>query len=483
MKQMFCLGRKSALIFVIGIQMMGLGVHAIPALSSTVSASGGQSLTLTQCLETALENNRTRRVSQAAVAIAEAQYQQAVSAFWPMIDVNILAHRMDEDPNYVFPEEHSTYTIQGLAPVPMQVQVTVPEKDIKLMDRDSVFGSIDLALPLYTGGKRRAVSKQARIGVDVAKAASRRTDLQVIYDVKKMYYGAVLATNLKTLAKQAFDRFQVTLDLTETLYKGGSGAVKKTDFLRSKVISSSLKALLVSLSSGEALARAALVNTMGLEWQNNVTPSEKAIPFEPIQGDLERLVAEAYRFNPDWETLQMAVTAAEAGIKKAHSGHFPVIALVGKLSHIENDYDKGHVTDENVNSWSLGLNLNLPIFHGFRTVAAVKEAKMQFEKRQHESVLFREGLAMMVKDALLQMARAQGEVEATREALDMAKENRELNVRAYKNELVDTKDVIEAQLMESFVNGRHARALYDHIVYRFKIDFLVGKQMKPLLDR
>ncbi len=468
-------------IFVIGIQLIGsYGVSA--QQKAKMYSSERLSVTLSECLKIALENNRNRSISRASVAIAEAQYKQVQSAYWPRLNVNILAYRMDEDPNYVFPRETSSYTIEGMAPVPMTVQVDIPEKDIKLMDRDSIFSSLDITYPLYTGGKRDAVSKQARIGIQAAKVSARKTDLEVIYDVKRMYFGAVLAEKLQTLGRQTLDRFKVTLDLTERLYQTGSGTVKKTDFLRTKVIVATLQAMLEELSSNEALARAALINTIGLDWDTDLVPAEKEIPFEPFKGDLKKLVTNAYQFNPDWEKLQLALEAAEAGTKKARSGYFPVIALLGSLSHIDNSYDKGRVTDENVDSWSLGLSLNLPIFSGFQTVHAVREAKMRLEKLKHERVLFREGLALMVKGSLLQVERAKGQVESTREALTVASENRKLNVRAYQNELVETQELIEAQLMESFIKGRYLKALYDHAAFRAKMDFLIGNHIQNIFN-
>lgn len=52
---------------------------------------------------------------------------------WPQIGVNILEHSKDEDPNYIFPEETSRYTVLGLAPVSLTIQVNMSKKDVKLM--------------------------------------------------------------------------------------------------------------------------------------------------------------------------------------------------------------------------------------------------------------------------------------------------------------------------------------------------------------
>ena len=73
-------------------------------------------------------------------------------------------------------------------------------------------------------------------------------------------------------------------------------------------------------------------------------------------------------------------------------------------------------------------------------------------------------------------------VRATRASRDAARENRDLNMRAYQSELVETRDVIEAQLLESFVVAQHYKALHDHVTEQAKLDFIVGSQVEKILD-
>jgi len=459
--------------------MFGFGfpLYAEEGGKSEGSKTGILIAGLEECLDIALKNNRHRLVSKFSIEIAEAQHKQALSAYWPQLKIGVSATRLDEDVNFIFPEETSTYAISGIAPVPINARVTVPEKDIKVMDRDTIVSSLNLIYPVYTGGKRGAIAEQAEIGIKVEKEFARRTDLQVIYDVKRMYYGAVLAKNLQKLGRDTLDRFKITLRLTEHLYKTGSGTVKKTDYLRTKVIVSTIRSMLEMLKSNDKLAKAALVNAMGLDWKTRIEPAEKEIPFKPFGVDLTKLVTNAYQFNPDWASLKLAIKAAEAGIEEAQSGHFPMIALTGSLNHIDNPYDYGIMTDQNRNSWTIGIGLEIPLFTGFRTKNEVREAAARLDKIKQQKVLFHEGLALQVKDAFLQIARAQGQVAATKDSLDAALENRKLNVRAYQNELVETKDVIEAQLMEAFVNGQYVKALNDHAVNRARLNFIVGSEM------
>jgi outer membrane protein TolC len=60
------------------------------------------------------------------------------------------------------------------------------------------------------------------------------------------------------------------------------------------------------------------------------------------------------------------------------------------------------------------------------------------------------------------------------DAVQVAQENRELNIRAYQEDMVETKDVIESQLFESYTQGDFYRSQYDHILARAKLDYIVG---------
>ena len=446
-------------------------IHAEAADISGYEQKGVLHLTLDECLSIALENNRQRRVSRSAVAIAEEQHRQALSAYWPSVSLKVSAARMDEAPNFIFPSNVTNV---------MGVPVTIPEQDVKLMDRDSLISSAVFMYPLYTGGKRSAVVDQAVLGIQAAKEAVRRTDLQIVHDVKHMYYGLILATQLRELGEETYERLKAVLEMTEHLYKRGSERVRKTDYLRTKVIVTTVRSMLELLQSNEKLAQAALVNAIGLPWKTSIQPPGGEIPFLPLRADTGALVAEAYRFSPDWASLSFALKAAEAKIEEAKSGHYPVVGLTGNLTRIDNAYDKGMMTDRNRSSWTVGIGLELPLFAGFRTVHEVREARARLDKIKHEQVLFSEGIALQVTDAFLQMERSREQVETTRAALDTARENRELTTSAYQEELLETRDVIEAQLLESFMNAQYQRALFDHASGRARLDLIIGKELwKP----
>jgi outer membrane protein len=476
-----------------------------PSSGPAPAAAAGESkatqvlqVDLQKCLDLAMENNHRKPASQAALEAAEAQHQQALSSFWPQVSGHSLFTSLKNDPNFIFPAMTVPVPGQSVtipanafgpgfppAPIPLNTpagRVEVPQQTIKLMDRRLLTSSLSVDFPLFTGGLRYAKVKQAKYGVEAARQDVRRTDLQVVYDVHRMYYGVQLAKLLHQIGKDALARLEVTLELTERLYKHGSGKVKKTDYLRNKSTVEGVRTMVAGLASNEKLSLAALLNTTGLDWDTKLEVKEEDIPYQPYRAHLEEMITRAYLFNPDWKKLKAGLGAAEAKIMEARSGFFPKVLLTGSLIHLENSYDQGVVSPNNKDNWSLGVMMEVPIFRGFLTHNRLKEAKANLRKMEAEKILLHEGIALQIKDVIYKLKKTQDQFKSAREAMQAATDNRELNERAYQSELVETKDVIEAQIMESLFQAQFQKVLYDHVETKAHLNFLVGREVVRSLE-
>lgn len=441
------------------------------------------SLSVSHCIEIALEKNHKRLISKLAVDTAEYQHNQALSSYWPQVNLEAIYNQQDEDVNFIFPQNTYSYdiTLPGLGTV--TGQTTVPEQDVTVMDRTSVLSSLNVTYPLFTGGLRSSAVKASESNIQVAKQAMRRTELALVRDVQRMYYGAVLAQRVHDIGEEALTRLKTTTELTERLYKAGSGSVTKLDYLRSKVMLESARSIVERLSSNVPLAKAALGNTMGLGWETPFAISEKTIPFVEVHTDLNKLVAGAYQFNPDWKQMAAGLDAAQALVKKEQSGYWPKVALNGTLWRWDNNLDRtGMATKANEEGWRIGIGMQMPIFTGFMTTHKIKEAKARLKILESQQILLKEGLALQVKHGLIGVERSQKIRNASAKAADYAREHRELAVRAYMNELVPTDVVIESQIFEALTRAKSEMAQYENAVSRFDIDFIVGQKMMALFQ-
>jgi outer membrane protein len=435
-------------------------------------------LSLNESVDIAIKNNQYHPAAQTAIDIVKAQYQQAKSGYWPQLSFKAIFTQSDQDP--IFGQPSFLFNMPAMQ-LPIQIPpINVPEQNIKLMDKTNLNMSLNMTYPLYTGGMISSAVEQVENGVNVSILDARKTDLQIVYDIKRFYKGAVLASKLCEIGKEALERLEATLDITENLYKKGSGKVKKTDFLKNKVVVETARAMVINLVNNEKIAKAALINTLGLKWNSSVQLTDTTMFFNPYTSDLDSFIREAFNTNPDYTKMNYGIAAANAKIDEANSGYFPKIALIGNFTQIVNSYNKGYVTPENKTTWTLGLGMEMPLFSGFKTSGQVEEAKARLKKLQHEKILLEEGIALQIQQLFYSMSSAKDQVIASRNAMNTAIENRDLNERAYQDDLVEVEDLIQAQITEALMKIQYYKYLYDHIELQAHLDFIIGTEISKV---
>jgi outer membrane protein len=483
----------------------------IAASASSVAATvepahAAGPLDLDACLALAARNGTRRKVADASTEVALARQGQALSSRYPEVSAGITGTRLDQDPNFIFPSSSiavPSFAMQtppmlmtlpagafgpGFPPANVQIPVpgstvnvpaqtyVVPEQNVKLMDRNLLSGSFKAFYAVYTGGLAGARIEQTRAGVAAAREERRKTDLEVAYDVKRAYYGVVLARQMVRVAKDALARMEGTLELTESLYKNGSGRVKKTDYLRNKSMVETIRSMVAEAEGQERAARAGLETAVEWIGPGDLDVADKEIAVADaaavtVAASLER----AYASNPDIGRVHAGLRAAKAGVDAAFAGHLPKLGVFANLLLLGNSYNAGMVTPDNKRMWTVGFGVEVPLFQGFRVAHEVGEARAELKKLEQQQTLLREVVALDVRRACSRLEQALAQRKATRDAFDAASENRELNTRAYQEELVETKDVIEAQLMEALLEAQHYKVLFDCVEARAALDFVVGQ--------
>ena len=330
--------------------------------------------------------------------------------------------------------------------------------------------------PLFTGGKRSSLVEQARIGVDIAAQEVRKTDLQVVQDVKRYYYAALYTQQLRDLADEITISFEVLRDITQAFYDGGSNSVNKLDLLQSKLAYSLAASTLAELTSKNESALAALSFAMGLDWRDKIELASHDYPAEIDNRSLDVLIEQALNFNPQIEQLSLAVDVQSAKIEEAQSGYYPSLGLIASYDGFHNDIEGGLNNEANQRSWKLGIGMKMNLFEGGRTRAKVSAAKVGHAQMNEQRLLVSDGIATQVKNLFLQIQSAKHQLEITEQAVDTSKENRDLNNRAYQTGAVKTEKVIEANLLDALVRAGHYRAQHDQALHLAEIAYLLGKE-------
>ncbi|OAI21222.1 hypothetical protein A1359_19575 [Methylomonas lenta] len=441
-----------------------------------------QKLNLEDCIRVALEKHQSLNISAANVAMAEAMYQQAMSAYWPQIAAQVNASRADQD---------RTFTMEGafslppamtgaLGPAGAALAQPIPiNMDVKLFDKDMVTSSLNLTYPIFTGLKRQAIVAQAEKGIQIAEQGQRKTNLELVRDVKKYFYAAQFAIQMEKLTEDTLERFKALEDLTERLYQNGSLKVKKTDYLRTKTTTAMTRTILNEARYAREMAHEALGNAMGQEWSEHYILVE-VDEASPISEGLQQLVESAQNFNPDIQQLKLAVQISDDQITEARSGYYPMIGFQAEVHDIQTPYHAGLTNAANRDGWTIGVGMQWNLFDGFQTTGKVNQAKAQQRKLESQQILLDQAIALQVKQQFLSIKSANSQTKNSQEAVGYASENRKLHVRAYQDELVETKDVIESQIVETFAQGTHYRARYALEMGLLSLEYLIGQNVQSL---
>jgi len=136
-----------------------------------------EALTLGECIEIALEQNQTVLSAREDVESAKGGVVEARAAMLPVLGMQA---------TYTGLEKLRTIEIPGDPEGSRKMDLT---KDYQL--------SFSLSQPLFSGGRVWQGYRQARLSLQIAEEQYRQARQEVSYDVKRSFYGYLLAKELK----------------------------------------------------------------------------------------------------------------------------------------------------------------------------------------------------------------------------------------------------------------------------------------------
>ncbi len=453
-------------------------------------------LSLQEAIDIALKQSHQQKISQYDLEIAREQYRQAMSANYPSLDLVISAVKRDEELVNVtkgtleLPEDMSNALalitaadnqkpmVQQMIDANMLPPVKLPLNFTSVVLGDRVTsGKIELTYPLYSGGKISAIQKQAKLGKEIARIHQKRTTQEVVFDIRKYYSGVLLTSAITDLLADTSARMDALNDLTETMYKGESTKVKKTDYYRTKIAATAIKAFYTQMQQKRDLAKSALLFAMGMDphYEIVLTTQSKIVGIKTQSQKLQSLIAQAYRDNAQLAAIDKALGIYEAKIDEAKSGYKPSVALIGRFEKLDSNYNGGMSNPQNNNSWSVGVGAQWNLFNGFRTTGEVHEAKLAKLKLLEQKKQLKRAIALQVKEAYNSLLSTHRQLQLLQTSVQTAEANRDLNIRAYRADMAETKDVVEAQITEAQIKAKYFQTLYAYRLSAASLDLVTGK--------
>lgn len=319
---------------------------------------------------------------------------------------------------------------------------------------------------LYAQGKVGTGIEIAKAYKHVKEVNLENTKANVRYDVENAFDQLIFLDSSIAILYQSKDMLQENLNFVEQGLK--SGMLTELDLIRIQLKMDQLTSQINSTEKKRVLARNALLNTMGLEWDSEV--KFQGDLRDPLQGytypdttmaNVKKRRKELVMLEASEEMLQKNVSIEEGGYK-------PTVVLVGGLKYSNN---KNHFYqwdapdwDENISKY-IALNLKLNLFNGMKTKEAVVQAKSDLRSTQIKKETAERGFRMQIESCANTLEDANSQLEIAKRQIDLAQKNYDLTNDSYKlgretqlNLLTAENDLRTAKIgyMQAIVNWNQA---------------------------
>ncbi len=276
-------------------------------------------------------------------------------------------------------------------------------------------------------------------GIEIAKAYKRVSEVnlenkkaQVRYDVANAFDQLIYLDSAISIMYASKDMLQENLNFVEQSLK--SGLATELDLIRVQLSMDQLNSKIASTEKKRILARNALLNTMGLEWESDVQ----------FQGDLrdpaagytypDTSMANVKKRRRELVMLEETEKMKNLNIEIEEGGYKPTVVLLGGIKYANN---KNDFFDWDAPKWDklnkyVALNVTMNLFNGMKTRESVTQAKSSLRSTQIQKETAERGFRMQIESCANTLEDANSQIEIAKRQVDLAQKNYDLTNDAYK---------------------------------------------------
>ena len=418
-------------------------------------------LSLSECIDHALQHNAGIVQSRYAASVADVQVDQARSAFLPSVSASYGLSRQVSGPregSYVDPATGLLVTRLGKS---------------ETSGSQSVGANLNMSLYDRGNWASLAASKHGRAAAEMDLDLGRQ---QVVFQVRQQYFALLQGAKLQQVQEEQMRVLEEDLRRAETLYEMRS--VPVSDVLSARAGLESARATLIDRENRVEIARADLAFTMGLDAYARVVPTEQEFEVRPPPLTFEAALGRALAEHPDLQSRRYAMMQAQEELKATRYGvRHPTVSMSSGYSwRLSSSEDFGGLDDMFRKNYglNLGLNVSLPLFNRMSTENSVKTQKLNYLRSQEAFDQAQRQVALDIKQAFLNLeqyrrsiAANQASVRAAEESFKLAQERYELRSGTFLERLQAQTTLFEAR--NSLV-----QAQYNHHIQLAQLEQAVG---------
>ena len=454
------------------------GTFLFLLINLSVVAQEPQVLTLEESIEIAEQSNLTLQTAEQNLKAAEAQVRAARAGLLP---------RITASGNYTYFKDIQKSVIQAEGgfgfPMPGEEMngMSPPSADnesdlieLEFGAHHNAQGTINLTQPIFAWGRYYYGYQAADLNYQAIQRDVDAAYNQLRLDVSEAFYGTLVALEFVRVVQQSVSLVEEQLAIAEMSLD--AGAATDFDVLRAKVQLANAKSQLIRAQNGVQTAKNAYKTVLNIPLSENISvkgtlevPENHKIPALKLGA----LVQQALDYRPEVHRTQFTEHAARKQIDIAKTRSRPDLGFFTNYQISQNE----RLTEMN-RIWSLGLQINIPIFDGFATRAAVQQSESTLKQVQLGGTQVKVGVEFEVRAAYLNLRGAETIIEVQREAVAQARESVRIANLQFQNGVITTVALTDTQLALAQAEVNRLQAYHDYIVGLARLEKAIGQTLK-----
>lgn len=412
-------------------------------LVCTAIGARAQQYSMAQAVEYALANNREAKNIRLDELSAKAKVREITGIGLPQVSFS--ANLIDNVKIQRVLVPANTFDPTAPADVVIPLEFGVPyQSDVKAQVSQLIFNGS------YIVGLRAA-----RTYRELTEKNVKQTDLQVIQNVQKAYYGVLVSKKRELLIQSNIDRIDTLFRETKALNQ--AGFAEEIDVKRLEVSLNNLKTELENMKAISELSLNLLKYQMALPYDAELVLTDTlnlaaltAITEEPIDNRIELSILETQHQLAKLDLMNIQATG------------LPVLAAFGSwgANNGRRNFDK-LFTEEWFDNAMIGLTFSWNIFDGTQRQYKAQQARITINKVENSRELLRQSLELERKQAATSLRSSMNALKNQERNMSLAEDVYNMALKKYKAGTGSNLEVNQANADYKDARIAYYSALYD----------------------
>lgn len=387
--------------------------------------SAQQTLSLQECRDLAVKNNKELRIAEEKIRMADYDKKAALTKYFPQISANGAYMWNQKDLNLLDMGQLSSSlasSLGGLTQLPVVQQTVGAINDLQHLDIQNVWvGNVALVQPVFMGGKIVTYNQITAYAKELALSMNDQKLQDLLYKTDETYWQVVSLVNKKKLADAYVELLRKTDEDMAALI--AEGVATQADGLSVKVKLNEAEMAQTKVNNGLALSRMLLAQLCGLPLTDTLTLADEQLDNFPVEERTTSVdVNQAFMNRNELKSLDLASKIYKKKERIVLADLLPTVAFSANYFVTNPNLFNGFKNDF-AGMFNLGVIVRVPITGWWEGSYKRNAARAETRIRQLEWEDAREKIELQVNQSVYKVNEASKKLAASNRNMENAEEN------------------------------------------------------------